>query len=109
MGDLNEVAVQIGKAGLEKLEDKILGLDLACVQANKRYDELREQAAKASEDANFLFKAVRSTEEGLQELRRAVRDLRQTREGYPFLNDIEYENRMLDLRMRVQEIVEALS
>lgn len=109
MSDLNEVAVQVGKRGLDTLEDKILELDLATVQANKRYDELREQAQQANEAANFLFRQVRSTEEGQQELRRAVRDLKQSREGFPYLNDIEYENRMLDLRVRVQEIVEALT
>lgn len=109
MSDLNEIAVQIGKAGLDKLEDKILELDLATVRANHRYDELREQATKANEDANFLFKKVRSTEEGQQELRRAVRELKQSREGYPFLSDGEYESRMVELRVRVQEIVEALT
>lgn len=109
MSNLNEVAVQVGKAGIDKLEDKILELDLAIMQANHRCSDLQEQAQKANEAAGFLYKQVRSMEEGQQELRRSLRDLKQAREGFPFLDDSEYEARMLELRVRVQEIVEALA
>ena len=108
MSNLNEVAVQIGMRGLGMLDEKIIDLDLERAKADYQFGELRKKTREAESSVSVLYNQIRDAEEGHLELRRILRDLKQSRDGFPHLTDEGYESVKKELRERVQEIVESL-
>jgi hypothetical protein len=103
MTDLNEMAVELAEELRSRALDEIVDLDVRVMQKNRERQELRIKIAEADEDANMLFNMRRNKEALVRALDDDIRELKRPREGFPDLNDEEYEMRKENLRVAVGE------
>lgn len=100
---LNNIAVVMGRKVRELLEAEIVELDTAVAVTHEEYDSLKKQAEKKYEESNALYKLRSNKLRWLTELGGDIRELSRGRDGFPYLDDVAYEIRMQELRVRMQE------
>lgn len=105
---LNQTALTLGRQVREALESEVVGLDVAVAQSQHTYDQLVAQMKEQKQETNRLSDDRRHKLSLVGYLDEDLRELSRPREGFPWLNDAEYEMRMIVIRVRIQESYEEL-
>lgn len=108
-GTLNETALKLGRKVREAFESEVVELDVAVAQSQHKYDQFVRQMKEQSSETNRLLTDRGNKLRNVRDLDEDLRELSRPRDGFPWLNDDEYEMRMIDIRVRVQEHYEELT
>jgi hypothetical protein len=106
---LNRVAVGRGEQARAVLEDELVVLDVAVAQSQHEYEELVEKVRAVNLRTNDLIRERDNKQSHLRYLDSDIRELKRPREGFPKLDDAEYELRMNNLRVNMHGLSENLT
>lgn len=105
---LNNIAVALGKKVRDALETEVIEADVALIQANHEYDVLQGQTREKYNEVGTRSLEQKAKLRELHILESDLRELSRPRDGFPYLNDIGYEDRMHELRRTIQEASEEM-
>lgn len=109
MSDLNEVALGWAEQVRGAWEAEVVDLDVAVALSEHDFRTLRDEVRKASDRSNELCREWKVRQNALVDLDVVIRELKRPREGFPYFDQSQYEARMLELRLQVQQEVEELA
>lgn len=104
--EMRLLAVKLASSERDKLEDEIVALDSSVAQINEIIKDLRGQVQGLNEDYDFQWKDRQAKLQRHARLNELVRDLKRGREGWPWLNDAEYEAKMADVHNEVEVLLD---
>jgi chromosome segregation ATPase len=106
---LNKIAVGLAEQARGILEDELVVLDVDLAQSQHEVDILKRQLETAHNRTTELWRDRKHKAESLRLMSDDIQSLKRPREGYPHLDDAEYEMRMMGIRVTVHGVSEELT